>query len=79
MQLNSWAVYNWENKKNMTHKMFILKAVKGILKEIGEYESDTDDDSEDLLSPTAAVTPVPHRFKCNGEKRGSIAKSKHWK
>ena len=72
-------MYNWENNTQMTHKMFILETVKGVLKEIGEYDSDTDSDSDDLLSPTAAVTPVVDRFKCNGEKRGSIAKSKHWK
>ena len=37
------------------------------------------DDDADVLSPTAASTPVATRFKCRGEQQASIALSRKYK
>ena len=82
MQLNSWAVYNWENDSTMSQKDFIISAAKGLLVESDPYcamfgEASV---SPDLLSPAAKATPPLHRFAvCRKPFRASIAASRNYK
>ena len=86
LQINAWAVYNWENGSSMKHKSFIREVCDGIFKEIGVSLTPdiyvppvNSSDSEDLLSPTAKQTPVLDRFVCTKQEPASIARSKKYK
>ena len=68
----------------MTQKEFILKVCRAVLKEVGceprqSVLTPESDDDADVLSPTAATTPVATRFKCKGEQQASIALSRKYK
>ena len=82
--MNSWAVYNWENGTKMCQKEFILQVCRAVLKEVGcepkkSVITPGSDEEPDVLSPTAATTPVVARFSCKGEQVASIARSRKYK
>ena len=88
LQINAWAVYNWENKTSMTQKEFIKSAALGMLRESNpvlarelsvpsQHSSDTE--SDDVLSPAAREVTPAARFFCSKPEKASIAKSKKYK
>ena len=86
VQLNSWAVFNWQNGTNMTHKDFIVNVAITGLKEIDPENIDVYDPSRsmgepdsDLLSPAAKETPPAQRFVCKREDPASIPRSRKYK
>ena len=81
IQLNSWAVYNWENDTDMTQKTFILSVAKALLEENDPFCSLTKaaSVSPDLLSPAARETPPNDRFFCSKPHEASIATSRKYK
>ena len=80
LQLNAWAVYNWENSGKMTQKYFILSCAKEMLMEDPEHLPLSKHlDLGEGLSPAAASTTPADRFHCRGEEEASIARSRKYK
>lgn len=68
VQLNSWAVFNWQNGTNMTHKDFIVNVAITGLKEIDPENIDVYDPSRSMGSqiPTYCLRPRRRHHLLNG-------------
>ena len=88
-QLNAWSIYNWQNGTSMSQKLFQIEVARGLLNECEPSHplctptivprSDDDEDSEDLLTPTATKVKPAERFVCKKEHMASISLSKKYK
>ena len=83
-QLNSWSVYNSQSGTDITHKNFIVSVCKGLLREFDPdcalgTDPSSGSESEELMTPTARVTPPVSRFHCTKQEEASIARSKKYK
>ena len=80
IQLNAWAVYNWETTSGqLSQKNFIISVAQELMEEDPDHVCLDPVVTRKVLSPAAVASTPAERFHCRREEAASIASSRKYK